>query len=350
MKSIDLRSDTLTKPSPEMWETLRGLDNSKIGDDVYHEDPTVKKLESKAAKKVGKQAALYVATGTMGNLISTLAQTSSGQEVMYEEMSHMAIEEVGGPARISQVVVKMFPSTNGIPNLDYLERRVFDGTDIHQARTSFIALENTHNYHGGKIIPPSIFRKTREFVNRHNMKFHVDGARIFNAAIGSAVPVTRFTQHVDSVMFCLSKGLSCPIGSIIAGTSEFIKRARKFRKMVGGGWRQAGIMASMGIVALEDKWIRRLEEDHKNAKILAKGISSLDLDIDVVEPDTNILVIKMPEQIQEKELVGIMEKNGLLSLNIYPKAIRFVTHYGITKEDIERAIEIIKKSIKSLKS
>jgi len=341
LRIVDLRSDTVTKPSPEMWEALRSLDNSKLGDDVEAEDPTVNDLEEKAAKVVGKEAALLVTSGTQGNLVSLLSQTNPGDEIMVEKLSHIYGHEVGSTARLGGLMICTFSSDKGIPNLADLQDMIRDREDIHQPPTTLISQENTHNYHGGVIIQPEVFKEMKTFSSKNNLKLHLDGARIFNAAVGLGVSVTEITRYVDSVMFCLSKGLSCPVGSIVAGSKEFVTIARRYRKMLGGGMRQAGIIASFGLVALESEWIKRLGEDHKNAKLLAAGIKSYDLPIKVNIPETNIVIIELFKKTRIFKIITQLGNEGILSFNISKNKIRFVTHYGINEDDIEFSVQKI---------
>jgi threonine aldolase len=342
LRIIDLRSDTVTKPSPEMWEAVKSLDNTKIGDDVEREDPTVNELEDKAAKIVGKDAALFVTSGTQGNLVSLLSQTTPGDEIMVEELSHIYGHEVGSAARIGGLMICTFPSNKGIPNFDNLQKMIRDKEDIHEPPTTLLCAEDTHNFHGGIIIKPEDLNKMKQFAAKNDLKFHLDGARIFNASIALNRPVSDFTQYVDSVMFCLSKGLSCPIGSIVAGSYDFIEKARRYRKMLGGGMRQAGIIACFGLVALEAKWIKRLEEDHKNAKFLAEGLKNLEFPIKVQQPETNIFWVDFPLKIPMDKLMAELSNNGIKTFN-FNNRIRLVTHYGINKDDIDFAIKIIDK-------
>jgi threonine aldolase len=344
MKIFDYRSDTVTKPSPEMWEVLKNLNNSDLGDDVEQEDPSVIELEEKAANLVGKEASLFVTSGTMGNLLSLLSQTTPGDEILLEEHSHIYKWEVGGAARIGGLMVKLFQSDKGLFNPNSLSD-IVRGSDIHEPTTRLIALENTHNYHGGKILPPDLLAKTRKFATVNNLKFHLDGARIFNAAVGAGIPVTEYTKHVDSIQFCLSKGLCCPIGSMIAGSPEFIEKARKFRKMVGGGWRQAGILAALGNVALEEDWILRLQEDHKNAKLLYHGLTETGLPFQIPDPDTNMVVVQVPKPEKISHLIQDLSNNGILAHSMGPN-VRLVTHFGLSSADIEESIPIIRKVMK----
>ena len=342
MKVVDFRSDTVTKPSPEMWEIVKSMDDSKLGDDVEQEDPTVNELEQKAAKLVGKEAALYVTSGTQGNLVSLLSQTKPGDQILVEKLSHIFGHEVGSAARIGGLMVYAYPSNKGVPDLDNLEEMIGDPEDVHESATTLLCAENTHNFHGGIIIKPDDLQKMKIFADKKNMKLHIDGARIFNAAVGLNIPVTQLTQYGDSIMFCLSKGLSCPVGSIIAGSSEFIKRARKFRKMLGGGMRQAGIIACFGVAALESNWINRLKEDHINAKILTEGMRTYNLPIKVQIPETNIFFVDFPKEAPMEKIMAELYENGIKVLSFDHK-IRFVTHYGINEDDIQYSIETIKK-------
>jgi len=341
MRIVDLRSDTVTKPSPEMWERIKAMDNTMLGDDVEREDPTVNELEEKAAKIVGKKSALYVTSGTQGNLLSLLSQTNPGDEILLEELSHIYGHEVGSAARIGGLMISTYSSDKGVPSLDQLQDLIRDKTDIHEPPTTLLCTENTHNLHGGTVIKPAILSEMKKFAKKNELKFHLDGARIFNASVALNQPVTEFTKHVDSIMFCLSKGLSCPVGSIVAGSEDFIKKARKFRKMLGGGMRQAGIIASFGLTALEPSWIKRLEEDHKNAQLLADELRSLNLPIKVFKPDTNIIIVELLKKTVISKIINELGKEGVLAFNISRDKIRFVTHYGINPEDIQLSVDII---------
>ena len=345
MRIVDLRSDTVTKPSPEMWEALRSLDNSKLGDDVEREDPTVNELEEKAAKIVGKESALFVASGTQGNLVSLLSHTKPGDEIMVEKFSHIMGHEVGSAARIGGLMIYSYPSDKGVPDLDKLQEMITDREDIHEPPTTLLCAEDTHNFHGGIVIEPEELRKMKQFSEKNDLRFHLDGARIFNASVALNRPVTDFTQYVDSVMFCLSKGLSCPVGSIVAGSHDFIGKARRYRKMLGGGMRQAGVIACFGLVALEPNWIKRLAEDHKNAKVLAEGMGGYKLPIEVQIPETNIFWVNFPKNVPMDKIITALYQNGIKVFNFNYK-IRFVTHYGINDDDIQYSIEAIEKVLR----
>ena len=344
MRIIDFRSDTVTKPSPQMWSKLKALENSDLGDDVEGEDPTVNELEQKAAKLVGKESALLATSGTQGNLIALLSQTVPGDEILIEERSHIYKWEVGGAARIGGLMVRTFPSNKGnfVPKkLQPLIRH----KDIHEPITSLICLENTHNDHGGIALHIDLFKDTKSFADKNNLKIHLDGARIFNAAVALNQPVTEFTKYVDSVQFCLSKGLACPIGSILAGSTELINKARKFRKMLGGGMRQAGIVAAMPLVALESNWIARLAEDQRNAFRLYEGLLDSGFQINIQKPDTNILMVEFPENVPMHKIVDSLNKAGIKTHDTAQR-IRFVTHYGLNEDDVDYGIEVILKTFK----
>jgi len=346
MKIVDLRSDTVTKPSPEMWEYVKSMGNSRLGDDVMGEDPTVNELEEKAARLIGKEAALFVTSGSQGNLVSLLSQTKPGDEILLEELSHIYGHEVGSAARIGGLMIRTYPSNKGVPSFEYLQSLIRDKEDIHEPPSSLLCTENTHNYHGGAIIKTDVITRMKEFASNNDLKFHLDGARIFNAAIGLNLPVTEFTKHADSVMFCLSKGLSCPVGSIVASSKETISKARKFRKMLGGGMRQAGIIAAFGIMALEPKWIKRLGEDHKNARRLAQGLKSFNLPIKVHPTETNIVIVELLEKAKILKIVNQLNTVGILAFNISKQKLRFVTHYGISVDDIDFSVEKIELILK----
>ncbi|MFX0070338.1 MAG: threonine aldolase family protein [Candidatus Hermodarchaeota archaeon] len=340
MKIVDLRSDTFTKPSPEMWEMLKSLDNSHIGDDVFSEDPSVNALEEKAAKIIGKEAAVYVTSGTQGNLTSLLAHTNPGEQILIEEQSHIYQNELSSATKIAGLKVNLYSSNRGTPSVDELQKLIEDYKE-RQSPIKLLCSENTHNYHGGALIRSEVLKDMKQFAEKNGLKFHLDGARIFNAAVGLGVNVTEITKYVDSVMFCLSKGLSCPVGSLVAGSKRFISEVRKYRKMVGGCMRQAGVIASFGLIALEPKWIQRLDEDHKNAKLLANGIEKFNLPIKILNPDTNIIIVSIPEEIRIGKVVRKLGDEGILAFNIDKRRIRFVTHFGINEEDIQYAIEKI---------
>ena len=337
MKKIDLRSDTVTLPSEEMLEAIR---TAKLGDDVYKEDPTVNELQEKAAKKVGKEAALLVCSGTMGNICGIVSQTSRGDEIILEQNSHIFLHEVAASAVIGSLQARTVVGKNGYLITPEILQEAVRGKDVHYPISSLVAIENTHNMAGG--IPWTV-SETRQLISaarKHDLKVHIDGARIFNAAISLGVSAQELTKDADSVMFCLSKGLACPIGSIIAGSQEFIEEALRVRKMLGGGMRQAGIIAAPGLIALE-KMIDRLAEDHKNAQRLKKGLEDIP-GITTQDCYTNILFIDISGLgISGKEFKAALAKHNILVSSRWETTFRLVTHFGIEKEDIDFVIETI---------
>ncbi|TXT56358.1 MAG: L-allo-threonine aldolase [Promethearchaeota archaeon] len=346
-KIVDLRSDTVTKPSPQMWEALRALNNDALGDDVMREDPTINRLEKKAAELFDKEAALLVTSGTQGNLLSVLTHTQPGDEILVEEEGHIYAHEVGGAARLGGVMLRTYPSHKGYPDLEKLQGLVREKEDIHEPPTTLLCTENTHNFHGGVVLEPKKLANLKRFADENELKLHIDGARIFNASVALKTPVSKFAQYADSVMFCLSKGLSAPIGSMIVGSHEFIEKARKFRKMVGGGMRQAGIIAVFGLEALKSDWISRLEEDHKKAKLLAKGIRDLGLPLEVQTPQTNILMVQFPKTAPMGKIIRNLSEKGILAFDIDHK-IRFVTHYGIKEKHVDYSVKIINSVLRDI--
>lgn len=341
-RRIDLRSDTVTLPTNEMREAMK---NAEVGDDVYQEDPIVNQLERLAAKKVGKEAALFVPSGTMGNLIAVLTHCQRGEEVILEAESHMYYYEVGGMSAVAGVIPRLITADRGILNLKDI-KEALRGENIHYPKTTLICLENTHNRAGGTIISPKITEEICQSVHQKNILVHLDGARIFNAAIALNIEPDILAKDVDSVMFCLSKGLSAPVGSILAGSKEFIQKARKNRKLLGGGMRQAGILAAAGIIALE-KMIERLEKDHKNARILGEGLAKIEgIKVDLETVQTNMVYFDLQESGMDtyKFLPKLAEYNMLGSPRP-PTKVRLVTHYGINREDIYTTIAAIKKII-----
>ncbi len=339
-RTIDLRSDTVTKPSPEMWEVFKSLNNSNLGDDVFREDPTVNELEEKAADLLSKEAGLLVTSGSQGNLISLLSSTTPGNEVLLEFESHIYWYEVGSYARIAGLAPNLYHTEKGFPRSSDLNDLLRIRNDDHQPWTTLLCVENTHNRHGGTVCSPTELSELNKFTKENDLKFHMDGARIFNAAVALKKPVNEFSKYVDSITFCLSKGLSCPVGSVITGSQEFINAARKYRKMLGGGMRQAGIIASMGLVALENKWIKRLEEDHKNAQLLAKGLNTDSIPLKITFPESNIVFVEFSPTTPIDKFIFSAKDEGILC-HAVKNRVRFVTHYGITEEDINFCLEKI---------
>ncbi len=342
LKKIDLRSDTVTLPTDEMREAMN---NAEVGDDVFQEDPTVNQLEELAAKKVGKEAALFVPSGTMGNLIAVLTHCQRGDEVILDIDSHLYYYEVGSISAVAGVIPRLIEGNKGVLNPQDIKRALRD-ENIHYPKTTLICLENTHNRAGGTITPPEVIEEIYQLAHQRNIQVHLDGARIFNAAIALNIEPALLTKNVDSVMFCLSKGLSAPVGSILAGAKEFIQRARKNRKMLGGGMRQAGILAAAGIIALE-QMMERLKEDHKNARILGEGlanISAIKVDLETIQ--TNMVYFDLQESgMDTYQFLPKLAKYNILGLPRPPTKVRLVTHYGISEEDIYATIKAIKEIV-----
>jgi threonine aldolase len=335
---IDLRSDTVTLPTEEMLEAIR---HTKLGDDVFREDPTVNKLEEMAAEKMGKEAALLVTSGTQANLVSLMSNTKRGELVILEAESHVYWYEVGGISSIAGLLP--WPLKSPFGALDPRDVEVaIRPRNIHFPEATLVCVENTHNRHGGTVITPEQLHAISIVAKAHGLKLYMDGARIFNAAVALKVDVKELTRNVDNLMFCLSKGLSCPVGSVVVGTREFIDNARKMRKVLGGGMRQAGIIAAPGIVALE-KMVDRLEDDHKNAKRLAEGISKIKgIAVNMERVQTNIVLFDISGLgVADELFLSKLRENGVLALASAKNKVRMVTHRGIEKEHIEEAIVAI---------
>jgi threonine aldolase len=335
---IDLRSDTVTQPTQEMREAMF---NAEVGDDVFGDDPTVNRLEAMAAERMGKEAALFVASGTMGNLVALLTHCQRGHEVILGDLSHTFINEAGGAAALGGIhprTVKNQP--DGTLALADLEAAI-RGENVHYPRTRLICLENTHNSCFGMPLTVEYMRAVGDLAHPRGLKLHVDGARIFNAAVALCVEVKELAAPADSVQFCLSKGLGSPVGSLLCGTREFIYEARRNRKMVGGGMRQAGVLAAAGIVSLA-KMVDRLSEDHVNARRLMLGLAEIPgLVADPVH--TNIVYFRFaPDtKLSEAEFVQALEQHQVRLLSAGPRRFRAVTHCWIDADDIQIAIEAI---------
>ncbi len=343
MKKIDLRSDTVTLPTPQMRAAMA---NAELGDDVMGEDPTVNRLEEMAAARMNKPAALFVASGTMGNLVALLTHCTRGDEVIVGDKAHTFINEVGGMAALGGIHPRTIPNQpDGTLALDDI-RHAIRGENVHWPRTRLITLENTHNACNGSPLEPAYLWSVQQIAQRHNLKIHTDGARIFNAAIALGVPVSELTRYTDTISFCLSKGLSAPVGSLLCGSKEFIAEARRNRKMVGGGMRQAGVLAAAGIVALETM-IDRLADDHVNAKRLAEGLADIPgIALDPACIKTNIVFFDV-RTMPAAQLVERLAREGVLMGAAGEKRIRAVTHYGIEREDIEEALKVVERVIRS---
>ena len=340
---IDLRSDTVTQPTPAMREAMA---HAEVGDDVYGEDPTVNRLEALAAETLGKEAAILVPAGTMGNAIAILVHCRRGDEVLAGDRAHIFLYEVGGAARLNGSPIRAIPTLpDGTLHREKLARSFF-GDDVHEARTGLLCLEDTHNMCGGRVIAPQTLHEMAAPARARNLPIHMDGARVFNAAIALDVPVSALAAEVDSVMFCLSKGLSAPVGSMLVGSSDFIAEARRVRKLLGGGMRQAGIIAAAGIVALNEM-VERLAEDHANARKLAEGLANIPgLAIDLTTVESNMVFFGAADG-DNARLVEALAAEGLLFSGSDDGRIRAVTHYGITAEDIHTALSIMSQVVQA---
>jgi threonine aldolase len=339
-KNLDFRSDTVTLPTPEMRKAIA---EAPIGDDVYGEDPTVNELERLAAKMLGKEAGLFVTSGTQGNAVSVLAHTNRGDEIILEARSHIYLNEVGGLAVMGSLMARTIPGELGWMRPEDI-RAAIRADNIHYPRTSLVCVENTHNSAGGIPLTPEQMRADWEVAKEHDLGVHLDGARVFNAAVALGIDVKELTRYADTVQICLSKGLSAPVGSIVVGTEELVKRARKYRKMLGGGMRQAGIIAAPGIVALT-KMVDRLAEDHENASLLAEGLGKIK-GVKILNPvRTNMVYIDVSGlRWTGREWGEACAKLGWKSRG-YTPVIRLCTHYGIEREDIESFLKGIVKLV-----
>jgi threonine aldolase len=338
---VDLRSDTLTLPTPEMRDAMA---RAEVGDDVWEEDPTVKRFEALAAERLGKAAGLFVTSGTMGNLISVVSQAQAGQEVILDLDSHIFNNEVSGAAVIGSLQMRPVQTARGFLTPDQV-RDALRPANIHIPTTGLVCVENTHNRHGGTCCTPEEIDAVAAVAHAAAVPVHMDGARLFNAAIALKRPARDFVRNVDSVTFCVSKGLAAPVGSVICGSAELIDKARRVRKMLGGGMRQAGVIAAAGIVALE-KMVDRLAEDHTNARALAEGLAKLPgLSVDLASVQTNIVIFRVERgdaaasAAATSELVAGCGARKVKIHAIGPTTIRCVTHKDIDAEDIKRTLD-----------
>jgi len=342
MKFIDFRSDTVTEPTLEMLDAMR---NAEVGDDVYNDDPTVKKLQEIAAEKLGKDASLFVPSGTFGNQLAILTHTRRGDEVIIPGDNHIVLYEAGAHAVISSVGLRLMYANNGIIDVRWLER-AFRPDDVHFPRTGLICMENAHS--GGKAVPLLNMQEVYDFSRSKKIPVHLDGARVFNASTFLGVDVNDITRYCDSVMICLSKGLCSPMGSILAGSSEFISKARKNRKLMGGGMRQAGYIAATGIISIE-KMTERLMEDHENALYLANRLEeSRFFKVDKNRIDINIVFCKiLLDRLDRMELIRYLLKKDIKINPGHEDEFRFVTHYWINRKEIDYFIDTLKTFFKN---
>jgi threonine aldolase len=333
---IDLRSDTVAMPSPEMRQAMV---SAPLGDDVFGDDPTTNKLLEVAARKMGKAAATFVPSGTMGNLIGIAVNAQRGQELIADADSHAFLYETAGAAAVCGVQIRPIHTEAGVMTAQQVLDGVRPRDDPHEPISAAVTFENTHNRHGGVVWPLEALREASDAAHAQGLRVHLDGARIFNAAIALGVDASEIAACADTVTFCLSKGLACPIGSVFCGSQEDVEEARRWRKRLGGGMRQVGVLAAAGLIAL-DKMVDRLAEDHANARTLAEGLSELQgLRCDLDRVQTNLVyfdVETMPAQAFTDECT----RRGLLGGATSARSVRFVTHYGIDAGDVQSALKI----------
>ncbi len=331
--TLDFRSDTVTKPTKEMYEAMM---DAPVGDDVYGEDPTVVALETLGASITGKEAALFLPSGTMGNLTAVLTHCGRGDEIILEEYSHIFLYEVGGMAALGGVMHHRIPSVSGSFDPHHIEQAIRpDGLSLYP-ETKLICLENTHNFHGGTVVPEGVLQSVDQVAKQHSLKVHTDGARIWNAAVATGKTPAELLRYTDSAMVCLSKGLGAPVGSLLVGDSTFIAQARRQRKMLGGGMRQAGVVAAAGVVALRTM-IDRLTEDHKKAKTIAEGLAKLpQVSIDLSKVETNILIFQTPSLDASRVVERFAHEFGIGLSMMGSQNIRIVTHKDIPDDGVDK--------------
>ncbi|HEY4009909.1 MAG TPA: GntG family PLP-dependent aldolase [Acidobacteriaceae bacterium] len=339
---IDLRSDTVTKPTAAMRAAMT---SAEVGDDVYGEDPTVNRLEQRAAEIFGREAAIFVPTGTMGNQIAIRLHTDHGQEVICEARSHILDWEMAMVSAFAGCVPRAVEGDRGVLSWESI-RRAIAPKIYYRAPTGLISLENTHNMAGGTVTPLDVSEEIWEGARDAKLPVHLDGARIFNAATALGLDVATLTRGFDTVMFCLSKGLGAPAGSMLVGSRQVIERARVFRKALGGGMRQAGVLAAAGLIALEQMPVR-LAEDHRNARLLAEAIARCDVaEIDPAEVQTNIVIFTLKEDAETADaptLVRKLREQGVLASAIGERAVRLVTHYDVSREHCIQAAAVLER-------
>ncbi|MCA0972280.1 low-specificity L-threonine aldolase [Halobacillus litoralis] len=336
---IDLRSDTVTKPTHAMRQAAF---DAQVGDDVYEEDPSVKELEDKAAEMLGKESALFVTSGTQGNQIAILTHCTPGSEVIMGENAHLFVYEGAAMSAFAGIQSRTLPAKRGALDPEDV-RAAIRPEDIHFPETSLICLENTHNKAGGVVVPLGNMQDIYDVAREHGVPVHLDGARLFNASVASGVSLKRYADQTDTVQVCLSKGLGAPMGSIIAGPTAFIQRARKWRKRLGGGLRQVGMVAAPGLVALTEM-VDRLKEDHEHADRLAAGIEAVDGLVLEEKVETNMVLINVKEAGHDADsFLTELEEEGIKAVKYGPYTVRFVTHYDVSGEEIDIAVERIQK-------
>jgi threonine aldolase len=335
---VDLRSDTVTRPTPEMRQAMA---NAEVGDDVYGEDPTVNRLEQRAAEIFGREAAIFVPSGTMGNQIAIKVHTRPGQEIICEERAHIFNYEMAMLAQFSGCVAKPIAAPGGILQWEQVRRKINPKT-YYYAQTGLVALENTGNMAGGSVYPQAAADEICDGAHAAGLPVHLDGARVFNAAVALGRPVAEVTSKFDSVMFCLSKGLGAPVGSMLVGSRKFIEEARKVRKALGGGMRQVGVLAAAGLIALE-KHPARLHEDHANARLLAEGLAQIPgIKLDPAAVPTNILIFGIAGTgLTAAEFSRKLAERNVLANGVNAETMRFVTHMDVDRAACERALQVV---------
>ena len=349
MNLIDLRSDTVTQPTDEM---RRAMAAAEVGDDVFGEDPSINELQERAAAILGKEAGLLTSSGTMSNLISTLAYSSHGDEIVMGDQAHMFWNESAGQAALAGVQTRLVPNDpQGRLDPGDVAAAIRPKGNLHFPNTSMVCLENTHNRCSGGVLTPEDTKSVCDVAHDAGVPVHLDGARIFNAAIALEVPAVELVREVDDLSFCLSKSLSCPVGSVLVGSQEFIDNARRWRKMIGGGMRQAGVLAAAGLVAL-DTMVDRLEEDHQNARRLAHGLANIDgLSVDPEQIQTNIVFFDVdPKLGTAADMIAALERENIKVSYPGKQSIRMVTHRHISGEDIEEALSRTSTAVRELRA
>ena len=334
---IDLRSDTVTQPTPAMRAAMAA---AEVGDDVYAEDPTVNRLEARAAQVFGRDAAIFVPTGTMGNQIAAKLHTQPGQEIICEARSHVLDWEMAAMSWISGCIPRTIAGSGGVVTAEQIQKVI--APDIYyRAQTGLIWIENSHNMAGGTVTPIEVLEPIWKLARSAGIATHLDGARVFNAAVALGTDVATLTREFDTVMFCLSKGLGAPVGSLLVGSAAHIKRARSVRKALGGGMRQAGVLAAAGLIALEEM-PARLHEDHAHARLLANAVAQCSgAEIDLASVQTNIVIFAVRESGTAPAFVSMMKERGVLCSAIGPHQVRFVTHFDVSRADCEACATIV---------
>lgn len=331
----DLRSDTVTTPTAAMLEAMVA---APVGDDVLGDDPTVMKLEQVACEHTGHEAAVFVPSGTMGNQIAIASHTAPGDSILAEDEAHILYYEVGAPAVLNGVIVRTIPTERGVVDPDMIEKRILKGS-LHTPGTVLLCFENSHNRAGGTVTPLDHHRAYRQIADKLGIKVHLDGARVFNAATALGVPVKEITKHVDSVSFCLSKGLGAPVGSVLTGSQDLIEKARVWRKRLGGGMRQAGILAAAGLYCLENH-VSLLADDHRRTRDLYDALCGMP-GLEPLEPETNILMVKTTHPAEE--WTDALEAQGVRAFPMDPHRIRFVFHHQVDDNALEQAKVVFRR-------